>query len=1663
MVSNLRKTISLVLALVLVVTVFPLQAFAETPATSNVVNFDDFDKVKEQFIETIKNSAEKADVTLDTVDIGGGFVVTKDVYEGIKALGGRAKVIIEVNQTPFFESGNTNLNAFKVQADKVHAEALNQVKSAVPNFVKQYDLYATVNGFTGVVTLDQLKDILSLAGKGRIAQVYISKPYTVDIVGEPISYESMQEIGVSPDMVNSAPLIGAPEAWNLGYTGSGTYVAVIDTGIDYTHENFGGYSTFPNPKIPYGYDFADGDNDPMDHNGHGTHVAGTIAGIGKAKFKDKDGNLVPLKGVAPDANIIICKVFSDYGPYAYSADIVAAIEYLIQLKQNGVNVVAANMSLGSDKGFDDPTDPEQKAIKNGYLAGITFAISAGNNAYFEYALGYNYIGLNAEGKYTSYVKDPARVGAPGASRYAITVAAVNNQGTVLQGQKLTFDSDHVMYLTSGESPDPVAVFKKQPVTIVDTNSLLCEVPQGDFKGKVLLGNRGTCTFEVKVNNARAAGASGVIIGNNDADASLVSMALGSAAGTIPAVFIGGPDKLKLRSAINAAGGSLQGVFSDEIATGYAATNPNGMASFTSWGPAPNMAFKPTVAAPGVAIFSSTPGNQYATMQGTSMAAPHVAGAIAVIKQAHPDWTPEQIKQALVNTAEPISRYSPRVQGAGRINVAKAVKNSVFITYNSQPYAELGSFTGNKTITLTITNKGPTTYTASITGYVTTSLEQIVYGNQGATYTVGSVSAPASVTVDPGTTKSIQVTIQPSEAWTNIFVEGRILFTSSDVTRVFPFLGYLGDWSLYSDKDTINGDSKWPDNNNIIDLPWWNADSWEGLTGVYYPYGGQLYYIGRKGGQFEPKALAISAGSEYSEWNDSLVVGLGMLRNARALTIYVLDSAGKVVKTIVSENFVRAAVNSSNGTTAALRTGWSKLWQWDGTDRNGNFVPEGQYTIRIVAMPDPLISDETNLLPTQVMDIPVKVDRTPPISRISNWTNATATIIDFEDEESGEKLEVKTIIPTSQVFSLVATGTDDSTVLSYSLFSSDKAAARDTLNTATFTYDVLQTALKATGTTNLQDGAILGDRLWAEDGAGNVGMGELVFIAYDSPFTKVGLKNLQAIAEGEYLKVSFNVLNAPGATYQMTIKDGNGSVVHTATGIASNIGYMSEEIIKYKVPAAGKYTIEVTAQDIYGNTASAVTAVSLDTLKISIVPDVTFMVVKQGASAGVSVSVDGAAKTGTVSLSKITVEDGQVKSTVVKAKTFTGNNFTDPTFIDDSLDAGRYQVNVEVKSAFGFVSASSRRVVIDGQAPKIDDVTVISDTGAIVVGKQINGNDIDLLVRTEQSTTGQLVLKASDDYTYFDVYLDGDHIGGWGDTGAGGEGTFFVPVNLDIGSSQTYTMELVDEAGNNSEYTLHLRIYGSGVDLPPVIDKVELKIGDETIAPENGGEYEITLPLPAEGLLTFVASDDVKVASISVKLNSTKIGDSSPVTLNFAAAGKYVVQITAIDSVGQTSTFEFTLNVAEEIVGVAFDLSLSAGTNYFGMPIYVDKTLGDILPGVNVYRRSGTNWILANGEKPIPFAVYRVNLNEARTIELVGQPFESSSFTLKQYSSNYISIPQMDPVNAYDLFGDSLLSINIVTTNGTLVKVTDGIMKPGKAYVVVVDKAITIRLPFVPAD
>jgi len=284
-----------------------------------------------------------------------------------------------------------------------------------------------------------------------------------------------------------------------------------------------------------------------------------------------------------------------------------------------------------------------------------------------------------------------------------------------------------------------------------------------------------------------------------------------------------------------------------------------------------------------------------------------------------------------------------------------------------------------------------------------------------------------------------------------------------------------------------------------------------------------------------------------------------------------------------------------------------------------------------------------------------------------------------------------------------------------------------------------------------------------------------------------------------------------------------------------------------------------------------------------------------------------------------------------------------------------------------------------------------------------------------------------------------------------------PVTLAFTEAGEYIIQItaVDSAGQTSTFEFTLDVTEGN---PPLIENVMLVIGDETIEPVNGGAYDITLTLPAEGVLTFDVTDDGEVASVSVKVNDREIATESPATLTFTEAGEYTIKITAVDSAGQISTFEFSMNIVEEIVGATFELELEAGTNYFGIPVYVDKTLGEILPGVNVYRRSGTSWILANDEKPMAFAVYRASLGEAKTVILEGEVFGTSSITLKRNVSNYLSIPQNSPVNANDLFGDALLSLSVITTNGTMIKVTDGIMLPGKAYVVIVSRDITINLP-----
>lgn len=211
--------------------------------------------------------------------------------------------------------------------------------------------------------------------------------------------------GVFPDYVvhtllnESVPLIGADQVWLLddsngqNVTGIGIEVAIIDTGIDYTHPDLGG-SFGPGNKVAGGYDFVNDDPDPFDDYGHGTHVAGIVAANGT------------LKGVAPEATLFAYKVLDNYG-YGYTSDIISALEMSANPDSDPITEDAhdvVNLSLG---GPGSPNDPLSQAVTNAVQAGVLVAAAAGNSG-----------------------PDYWSIGSPGGAQAALTVGATDKSDTL---------------------------------------------------------------------------------------------------------------------------------------------------------------------------------------------------------------------------------------------------------------------------------------------------------------------------------------------------------------------------------------------------------------------------------------------------------------------------------------------------------------------------------------------------------------------------------------------------------------------------------------------------------------------------------------------------------------------------------------------------------------------------------------------------------------------------------------------------------------------------------------------------------------------------------------------------------------------------------------------------------------------------------------------------------------------------------------------------------------------------------------------------------------------------------------------------------------------------------------------------------------------------------
>jgi minor extracellular serine protease Vpr len=620
---------------------------------------------------------------------------------------------------------------------------------------------------------------------------------------------------VEPDNVHGVPLVGAPAVWGgvAGLHGEGIKIGVIDTGIDYTHADFGGPGTVAAyqaalaadtaaanpayfgsgaPKVKGGTDLVgDGynasgtgsqltpnpDPNPLDCNGHGTHTSGTAAGFGvldsgttyggpyNASTISSHGWFVG-PGVAPKADLYAIRVFGCAGS---TNVVVGAIEWAVA---NGMDVI--NMSLGSPFGGAD--DPDAVASDNAAKAGVIVVASSGNEG-----------------------PNPYVTGSPAASSRAISVAASDPTASFPAAHLAIAGGPTINAIDANGYPftDGTTYTIKVIYSAPDVISLGCSAAADGGASSlppntIIVVARGTCARVAKAIFGQQAGAAAVIMVNSssafppfegpitsDPDPAGPPL-FGGFAYTVTIPFFGvtgGPTP-----STSANGAALRAADGTTItATNFNLANPGylGIASFSSGGPRSGDSWlKPDVTAPGVSIASAGMGTGFgpAILSGTSMAAPHTTGMAALVRQAHPGWgSVEAWKAAIVNTADPalVAGYTTRRAGSGFIQAPPAVATNV-VAKGDPGTATLNfgfaEFTANyaKTDTVHLRNYGG----SAVTFDVASARDA---GHPHSLAMGSSVTVPANGSADFSVTLSVPVaTAGDSSAFND--VAGLIRFT-----------------------------------------------------------------------------------------------------------------------------------------------------------------------------------------------------------------------------------------------------------------------------------------------------------------------------------------------------------------------------------------------------------------------------------------------------------------------------------------------------------------------------------------------------------------------------------------------------------------------------------------------------------------------------------------------------------------------------------------------------------------------------------------------------------------------------------------------------------------------------------------------------------------------
>ncbi|HVO18037.1 MAG TPA: S8 family serine peptidase [Anaeromyxobacter sp.] len=668
------------------------------------------------------------------------------------------------------------------------------------------EIYGLQRVFNGILYLTDADGFTALRAVPGVKAVHLVKP-------------------MIPDNAHAVPLVGATKLWanSSPLHGEGVRIGVIDTGIDYTHANFGGPGTvaayaaidptvvapgaFPTAKVAGGWDFAgetyDASNtatatpvpdpNPIDGSGHGSHVAGTIAGYGVtaggATYTGPyDATLDPTTlgigpGAAPEASLYALKVFGDSGGSTVLA--YQAIEWALDPNGDGDpsdHLDMVNLSLGSEYGTS--SDAEVTIYTNAVSSGMAVIAAAGNasDVYFI-------------------------AGAPSTTPAVISVAATQdgtgpavqvNAPASLAGLKAAGTAAFGPPITTPITADVIAAAPYDGCSALTNGAAIA--------GRIALIQRGSCTFLAKTQAAAAAGAVAVIIANNQAG--LVSMS-----GTDPTL------QITARSVTQADGAAMKAAL--DASTVVNATlddtlnftpNLDQIASFSSRGPTRlngSIALKPDVAAPGQNIISTAmgTGSGSANYSGTSMATPLVTGVVALLKQLHPTWTPAQLKALLMSSAvhdvfdKPTTdstrlRVGPGRVGAARIDAAAALATPVIAYDTAAPDQVSVSFqttdvdhslTEIRTVTLSNTGASDVTFTPSVDAAA-------VMPGTSVTVPTGSVTVPAGGSTD------VAVTLSADPAQMTRASDATIAATGIGVTNPRQWQSETSGWLVFTRQD-----------------------------------------------------------------------------------------------------------------------------------------------------------------------------------------------------------------------------------------------------------------------------------------------------------------------------------------------------------------------------------------------------------------------------------------------------------------------------------------------------------------------------------------------------------------------------------------------------------------------------------------------------------------------------------------------------------------------------------------------------------------------------------------------------------------------------------------------------------------------------------------------